>query len=163
MRLKPRQNHEENERGPCAGETGSAKWGSRWPRSELELRLASQRDCSEAKVYERLWLLEDGAVGLNCEKYQGNFIVFWNWAWNRPQNLCVISCLIKYTCSPVFSCKNWLLTAQLSDVKGTDLASDGKTRGKFKLLNSNSYLLRLCKLCLCKGLDIDQQWVDFHR
>lgn len=97
MRLKPRQNHEENERQAYAGERGSAKWGSRWPRLGVELRLARQTDCSKAKVYEWLLLLEDGAVGLNCGKYQDNFRIFWNWAWNRPQNPSVSFLLLSNT------------------------------------------------------------------
>lgn len=49
MRLKPRQNHEESERGAYAGETGSAKWGSKWPKLGAELRLARQTGQIAAK------------------------------------------------------------------------------------------------------------------
>lgn len=97
MRLKPRQNYEENEREAYGGETGSSKWGSRWPRLAIELRLARQTDCSKGKLYEWLGLLEEVAVGLNWGKYQDNFRVFWNWAWNKPQNPSVSFLLLSNT------------------------------------------------------------------
>lgn len=91
------------------------------------------------------WILEDGAAGLNGGKYLGNFKLFWSWTCNRPQNPSV-----SQICSPVLPCKNWLLTAQ-SDMKGADLPSEWKLAGKFQLPNYNRYLLRLYRMCLCKG------------